>query len=312
VPFLVIQGTFHLVGRSAAGAPFGFEPDGDSIQFRPKRKTLLNRLRRVGQPWRTNRIGSTQLRLEGIDALEIHFATDNGPSTHQPRALADLARDQLTGMCGLNPVPYEAPDGLRVDPPVTQDRTPGYILTRSLDAKGRPVAFAFAGTPDQPDGSEVFLTPPLLRRSFNYRSLADGHVYPLFYDTLFADLRDHLADAAIKARESKKGLWKHDRSQGGVLVTSSEDLEQRGVIFPKVFRRLVEFLSETQVGLDAFPTWLARTEEPVLDLGRINFTHFDDVVDVRDGRVRLTRRPEELIFISAKSASPTAAPWLGV
>ena len=35
MPFIVIQGTFHLVGRTQAGNPSGFEPDGDSIQFKP-------------------------------------------------------------------------------------------------------------------------------------------------------------------------------------------------------------------------------------------------------------------------------------
>jgi hypothetical protein len=32
MPFTVIQGSFHLVGRTAAGKDTGFEPDGDSMQ----------------------------------------------------------------------------------------------------------------------------------------------------------------------------------------------------------------------------------------------------------------------------------------
>jgi hypothetical protein len=31
MPFVLIQGTFHLVGRTQAGNPTGFEPDGDSV-----------------------------------------------------------------------------------------------------------------------------------------------------------------------------------------------------------------------------------------------------------------------------------------
>jgi hypothetical protein len=79
MPFIVLQGTFHLVGRTQAGNPTGFEPDGDSIQFQPANPTLLNRLDQPGRPYRLSLIGSTQLRLEGIDALELHF-----DSTHQP------------------------------------------------------------------------------------------------------------------------------------------------------------------------------------------------------------------------------------
>jgi hypothetical protein len=32
MPFILIQGSFHLVGRAQAGNPTGFEPDGDLIQ----------------------------------------------------------------------------------------------------------------------------------------------------------------------------------------------------------------------------------------------------------------------------------------
>jgi hypothetical protein len=105
MPFILIQGTFHLVGRTQAGNPTGFQPDGDSIQFKPTNPQLLNQLDQPGRPVRLTSIGSTQLRLEGIDALELHF-----DSTHQPRPLADQARDFLTGKLSLNPVvPYGRP-----------------------------------------------------------------------------------------------------------------------------------------------------------------------------------------------------------
>lgn len=69
MPFLVIEGTFHLCGRSPKGDPTGFEPDGDSCQFKPADPLLLEQLKRVGDPYRLTSIGSKQLRFEGIDAL---------------------------------------------------------------------------------------------------------------------------------------------------------------------------------------------------------------------------------------------------
>jgi hypothetical protein len=104
VPFLVITGTFHLVGRTPAGDPPGCEPDGDSVQFRPTDQSLLERLTRVGRRYRLTSIGSTQLRFEGIDALELHF-----DGSHQPRPLADRARDFLTGELDLNRLPTKPP-----------------------------------------------------------------------------------------------------------------------------------------------------------------------------------------------------------
>src|SRR4051794_41114554 len=73
MPFTLIQGTFHLVGRTRAGKDSGFEPDGDSMQFKPDNAKLLDRLRKNGSAYRLTSIGSTQLRFEGIDALELAF-----------------------------------------------------------------------------------------------------------------------------------------------------------------------------------------------------------------------------------------------
>jgi hypothetical protein len=50
----------------------------------------------------------------------------------------------------------------------------------------------------------------------------------------------------------------------------------------------------------------------VLDLTTGNFTHFDNVLEVDHGTVRLICRPEQLVFVSAKTASRAAAPWLAV
>ena len=113
----------------------------------------------------------------------------------------------------------------------------------------------------------MFLGSSLLRRSLNYRSLAAGQAYPLFYDTLFADLRGVFTQAAATARQAGAGLWAQDHSQTGLAVTTQAALEQQGVVFPKLFRRLSEFLAQPQPGgLAGFLPWLAASEEQVLDL----------------------------------------------
>lgn len=304
--FLVIAGTFHLVGQTRAGKPSGFEPDGDSIQFKPDNPVLLDQLDRVGSPYRLTSIGSTQLRLEGIDALELHFE-----GSHQPRPLADQARDYLTGRCRLNPVPYQPPNNLATMPPVPHDATRGYILARSLEVHGRPVAFAFAGTPTQPDGSDVYLKPALLRKSVNFRRLESGNSYPLFYDTLFGDLRDVFTNVTKKARANRLGVWSSDKSRTRARAVTQHDLEAKGVVFPKLFRRLTSYLGEgTGAGVAGFLPWLAATKEQVLDLSTNSFTHLDNVLAVTGGKVKMTIQPEQLVFVSAKTTSRAAAPWL--
>jgi hypothetical protein len=44
MPFILIQGTFHLVGHPQPRNPSGFEPDGDSVQFKPPNPALLDQL----------------------------------------------------------------------------------------------------------------------------------------------------------------------------------------------------------------------------------------------------------------------------
>jgi hypothetical protein len=200
MPFFVIRGSFHLVGQTAKGAASGFQPDGDSMQFKPDDPSLLDRLDRVAQPYRLTSIGSTQLRFEGIDALELHFE-----GHHQPLALADAARDWLTGRLDMNPVPYKPPSNITVAPPVAHDGTRGYILSRALEAHGRPVSFVFKGDPDGNDGDEVRLEAPLLKKSLNFKSIASGNSYPLFYDTLFASLRDSLTTGTKGSTHGKEG-----------------------------------------------------------------------------------------------------------
>src|SRR5438128_1853242 len=85
------------------------------------------------------------------------------------------------------------------------------------------------------------LDAALLRRSLNHEMLVAGQAYPLFYDTLFADLRAELATAAQQAKLAGRGIWLADRTLAGVHAGSISRLESTGVIFPKLFRRLSEF-----------------------------------------------------------------------
>jgi hypothetical protein len=305
MPFFIIKGSFRLTGKTAQGNPSGFQPDGDSMQFKPDDPTLLDRLERVDKPYRLTSIGSTQLRFEGIDALELHFE-----GHHQPRPLADDSRDYLTGLLGMNPVAYRPPENLTVKPPVAHDGTRGFILSRALEAHGRPVSFVFAGDPPGADGAKVTLKTVLLKQSLNYKSLASGNSYPLFYDTLFASLRATFAHAAQAARAAKKGLWQDDRSTKGLAVANESDLEANGVIFPKVFRRLTSYFDGGGQGLAGFLPWLAKTKEQVLDLTTGNFTHLDNVLALQGGKLRLTLEPENLVVVSAKTTNASVAPWM--
>jgi hypothetical protein len=97
--------------------------------------------------------------------------------------------------------------------------------------------------------------------------LAAGAAYPLFYDSLFASLRQLLADAAIGAEQRKDGLRPHDGTLRGMDGSSADELEQAGVIMPMLFRRLIEFFRDSARTLAEFTAWLAEEKpEQVVDL----------------------------------------------
>lgn len=300
MPFLCIHGTFHLLNRTNSGKPTGFEPDGDSVHFKAARPELLEALPVLMRPLNPSNIGSVNLRLEALDALELHFRPDGGKTTRQPAPFAEAARDELTRFLGFGDVRYALPRGLAVLPPVANDGAPGWILSRGLEVNGRPVSFAFAGHAPFADGSRVELSPALLKKSLNFHLLSAGLAYPLFYDSLFFDLRRAAASAVRLARKNGLGLWNGDLSLSGIRATDAATLERNGVIFPKLFRRLNEFWADGGTELSEFRAWLGASQERVLDLKTVNFTGFDNVVEVEGDTVRLTRAPEELVFISAR------------
>lgn len=298
VPFVVITGRFRVLGQTATGAVSGFEPDGDSVQFAPDQPDLLDELPTVGQPVELTAVGSTQLRMEGIDALELHYA-----GSHQPRPLADQGRDTLIEFLGLGPLQYRPPAGTRVAPPAPNDGRPGWIASRSLDIYGRPIAWVFPGQPPAADGAQVFLDADLVRTSANHKQLKVGMAYPLFYDTLFASLRQVMTDATVDAQTAAAGLWERDRLQVAVDASTIAALEESGVTWPKLYRRLIEFhQQQPNRDLTDFVEWLG-TEKPeqVLDLdNNANFTHLDDLIEVTGNKVRLTRAPHRMVVMSAK------------
>lgn len=295
MPFRLIKGAFHLVGKTKTGKPQGFRPDGDSIQFKPRRRSHLDALPRVGRIYKLSSIGSVNLRFEGLDALELHYNSSRQPAPH-----AEAARDFLTGLIGMNPVTYTE-SGIQVKPPAN-DGQAGFILSKQLEVYGRPVSFVFLGDYPARDGAEVRLTPSLLRRSLNYRLLIHGHAYPLFYDTLYHDLRAELSRAAVTARRNRRGVWAADRSRG-VTISQPSDLVTRFLIFPKLFRRLKDYFDDHVRLSDAtFGRWLDDNDEndEVWVLPEWNRTHFDNIVRIQGKRIGLLRDPEDLVFVSRR------------
>ena len=277
MPFTLIKGTFHVVGYS---------PDGDSLRF--KARNIANWSKLVGK-YKVNlsKGPKVQLRVEGIDSLETHYS--RSPVRHQPEDLADEATDELLKLLKIRNVVW-SPKRSRVRS--ADDGVDGYILAREAGTRGRPICFVFQGDAPETDGSDVFLDAARVRKSVNYAMMKVGHAYPLYYDTLFFDLRQELSKAVQIARAANLGVWARDTSEKLFKGTNVNDLENNLVIWPKLFRRLIKHKRSGQP-MSRFADRLAR--EKITIIPTVHHTRLDTAVEIQGNQLRLLHPPEDLV-----------------
>ena len=80
-----------------------------------------------------------------------------------------------------------------------------------------------------------------------------------------------------------------------MAIKSLDSITEEAVILPKLFRRLVEYLGNGGT-VDGFIDYLARNPDRVMVLPQAHFTHLDNLVELDGRTVRLTERPEDLVF----------------
>ena len=271
MPFTLFKGTFE--------PSFG-HPDGDSLRFVPDNPDPIFKLKRRGSPPKINNSnGSIQLRYEAIDTLE--------KAAIDPEA-SDATASNLN-LAGTDNGAHSAR---------------GYVYSNQLGPHGRMIAFVFGGETDEEDGSSKFLDAAGIAESINVKQLALGHAYPLYYDTLFKDLRDACRGVVVQAKDAELGVWKNDVSQSG--FGWNDNLKALPPIFPKLWRRLQKYKgSETffdagdpLANLKDYIESLG--EERVLTLGDGNITGFDDLVSTSGGEIKLLADPNEMVIVSQK------------
>jgi endonuclease YncB( thermonuclease family) len=293
MPYTLVNGQFHLFYQGQRHV--GSRPDGDSLWFRPDDPGHLEGL--GGRPVDYNGGGFAQLRLEGIDALELHFRGSNHQST--PECVD--ARDRLLQLAGFTDVTYAPSASCDIDTSVrtaAPHPVEGYILTRNADPYGRPVSFAVAGVTPHTDGDDAWLTPEWMGESLNARLIEGGHAYPAYYTGLPTDLRGRLTALASEAQAKSAGLWKTDVSMSGARVQKADDLE-RHALWPKLYRRLFAYFADGNKGLRDFEQWLradADRDDELWIISRGELDNMHDIFNVAGNRLRMEVSPEDIVI----------------
>jgi endonuclease YncB( thermonuclease family) len=276
----------------------GPEPDGDTVKFAPDNQNLVCDIpQRSGRPPKINARGIS-VRLEAIDALETHFE-----NTHQELTGGKQARDTLLAKLGFTNIVFSKTNPNKIKS-ADQNSLPGFVLSNGIDANGRLIGFVYQRDTRGlgRDGATVTVDNALIDRSINATLLEDGHVFPAFYGTLPAKLREHLATKSQAARKAKKGIW--PRAKGDTThVAEVSDLASLTtlVIWPKLFRRLVVFLKETErSGLDGFENWLkqggVKRNDKVFRLDTNKNVRFSDILTIRGDTIALNVEPEKIVI----------------
>lgn len=270
MPFTLLKGIF----KPEAGIP-----DGDSVRFAPNNPSPLFSLPRRGRTPRVNENnGTVQLRFEGIDSME--------KDAKEP--FASNATNKNLELIGLTS---------------PTDEAEGYILANQIGPNGRPICFVFKGTTSEQDGASIFLDVDRIKESVNYQLIEAGAAYPLFYDTLFADLRLELATATRNARSAGQGFWPDDKTKIGVTWSGAGSLPNLDPIFPKLWRRLEKYTQnrdfrDESATLDAFIDFLQADRDRLVIISESRATDLDNVVEVQGNKVQLSFDPENIFFFS--------------
>jgi len=355
--YTLIKGTFHVVGYS---------PDGDSLMFKARNPAHWDKIvtdyRDVLEEKLTQENEALQLRLQGIDALETHYSparlttppdlkhkeSEDGekpsPGDHrQPEYLAKRAAGELMAMLGVKRAEWRSwgkhtwVDKIYVEKrgkeiaigDKQEDELPGYIVTRDVDRKGRPIAWVFPGSARDRDGAQLTQARLLSRlgQSANYQLLRKGLVYPYFFMTLPGKLRDKLSEAAQQARaEAAKpsgepsqdvaNIWLRDKTDTGVNITSINKIHDQYELYPYLFRKVIKHWYQTNME----KYWEALRKDSAYSLGgssRVSlkgffetgnpyifvvserdFVRLDEVVEIKRNMLKLKRYPFDIVFLS--------------
>lgn len=346
--YYLIKGEFHVVGYSPDGDSLMFEANNknqwDKI-ITAHRDTFNEKLETGG--------GSVQLRLQGIDALETHYSPSPVPTpkevkkkkssvaekpkmrkVRQPAEYGNLATAALLEHLGVDADSMQWKNSgwggayiskLKITNGKTTksykkkngDPIKGFVVVNDMDRKGRPIAWVFPGKTSLRDGSRITTSKlkGILKQSGNYKLISNGLVYPYFFFTLEAALRDVLMNATKNAQRQKMNIWSMDKSAKGITTRKFSYFTDKYLLFPYLFRRLVKhqyrrlmegywsalmdgkkYTPKTEaVFLDSF---FDDTNPYVFLIEEREFKRLDEVIKVTKTKMRMTTHPGNIVFLS--------------
>lgn len=365
--YRLIKGSFYVVGHS---------PDGDSIKFRANNISRWDKIEADNPDKFEEALekenGVVQLRLQAIDALETHYAPPflsppkelrdedrerreerPDPGNHeQPEALGQEATNEFLRYLGVNKIEWRKFGRSKwIDKAYIQqgkkevvvedkyeDNIPGFIIAKDAEKNGRPISWIFAGSTSERDGSIITNEElvDMVEESANYHLLRKGLVYPYFYMTLPAKVRNKLSKATQLAQADAKkllkqhgdkldelpeklpNLWVYDKtvSEEGARISNVGQLNHDHELWPYLFRKLLKQWHkdnmqrywealETNSRFDssrnsrvALKNLFNSGNPYVLIVSENEFVKLNEIIAIKGYNLKMLRQPWDIVFLS--------------
>ena len=282
----LIHGKYIIEGKS---------PDGDSVRFKPD---SLNSFDDVYRNYllRTSKDGSLQLRFEGIDAPELHYGKHAQP-------LGDESRDKLLKYMGFKELDFNDKKVNESSPSEIE----GYILTKSLDIYGRPIAYVVTSNNKCLNYLEeewTYVDEEILKETMNYKMLETGFAYYLSYTSQPKMHREIMRDIANNAQNAALGVWQIDKTQEFTLESINSVTENGQLIYPKIFRRIIDYFKSIDNGFEGnLADWLewvpgseSRNENDKVIVKNIELK-LSDLIKQRNNKIHFQASPQDIVFV---------------
>jgi endonuclease YncB( thermonuclease family) len=282
--YKVIFGEFVIIGK---------QPDGDSVRFKADNSRLLAKLKNASR-LKQSKDGTVQLRFEGIDAPELHYAGQMQPMGRE-------SRDRLLEWIGFRNIQFDKLTVSGSNP----ERVRGAILSAMVEKNGRPVAYVLGASEASGlrDGSSIAVDDTRLRLTLNALSLEKGMSYFTVYNSMPEAQIRTFQQLTQKARAAKLGVWAKDKTGDFTLENAGSINESGQLILPKLFRRATDYLAAVrkQKTASGFKRWLidstgTASPQDGLLLERGSKKRLSDLIDEIGTRIRFKADTLELVF----------------
>lgn len=187
------------------------------------------------------------------------------------------------------------------------------VVASAVEREGRVLGWVFPGSVALAEGATLTETQlaALVKQSCNARLLAAGLAYPYYFMTLATALRGKLNTAVSTAQKANRGVWAVDTSAVGVAIPTLTALHTSVTVLPYLFRKLLRswrlaalrtywsWGDVSDAGLEALDVGLlfASGNPYVYTVSDRQFLRLGEIVSVSGGVLKLSRKPQDIVFL---------------